>query len=278
MQILRGSILEETTYKTICAIDNIPQCNNAYMCNSDRSVYDTNHMILRMILSVKVSTAHQDDLSVAYVGARDRHSRFTPETVGKKFRCGLETAQRTLKTTTQRCVRHSIHPLHRRYCVDHLNLYQKRLQDTFYMDTLSSKVKSLGGYTCAQLITNGTFTKVYSMESKASSNNARALVEFIDNVGVLDSLVCDFASEQTGKHTDVMKLIRQSNIRLHIAEKGRGITQNHGAETEIRGIKTKWKTRMREKGVPFLPVGLCASLYCRDSIASRTRQRPTTWP
>ena len=88
-------------------------------------------------------------------------------------------------------------------------------------------MKSLGGYTCAQIITNGTFTKVYPLESKASSNIARALQEFIDDVGVPDNLVCDFASEQTGKHTDVMKIIRQSNIRLRIAEKGRGITQNH---------------------------------------------------
>jgi hypothetical protein len=118
------------------------------------------------------------------------------------------------------------------------------------MDTLFSKVKSLGGYTCAQLNTNGTFTKVYPMESKESSNIGRALQECIDDVGVPDSPVCDFASEQTGKHTDVMKLIRQLNIRLHIAEKGRGITQNHRAETEIREIKTKWKTRMRENGVP----------------------------
>ena len=86
-------------------------------------------------------------------------------------------------------------------------------------------------------------------QSKESSNIGRALQEFIDDVGVPDSPVCDFASKQTGTHTDVMNLIRQSNIRLHIAEKGRGITQNHRAETEIREIKTKWKTRMRENGV-----------------------------
>jgi hypothetical protein len=101
VQILRGRTLEDTTYKTICAIGNIPRCNDACKCNSNLSVYDTNHMIRHMISSVKVSTAHRDDLSIAYVGARDRHSRVTPETVAKTFRCGLEAAQRTLKTTTQ---------------------------------------------------------------------------------------------------------------------------------------------------------------------------------
>jgi hypothetical protein len=128
-------------------------------------------MIQRMISSVHVATAHRDDVYIACVGAKDRHYRVMPEIVAKKFRCELETAQRTLKTTTQCGVRHSLHPLHQRYRVDHLNLHRKRLHNMFYMDILFSKVKSLGGYTCAQLITNRTFTKVYPMETKASSNN-----------------------------------------------------------------------------------------------------------
>ncbi len=103
MQTLTGETLEETTYRTICAIDHsIPRCNVACACHSDLSVYDTSHMIQRMISSVNVATAHRDEPSIAYVGAKDRHSRVTPEAVAKKFRCGLETAQRTLKTTTQR--------------------------------------------------------------------------------------------------------------------------------------------------------------------------------
>jgi hypothetical protein len=118
------------------------------------------------------------------------------------------------------------------------------------MDILFSKVKSLSGFTCAQLITDGSFTRVYPMESKASSNIATVLQEFSDDVGIPETLVCDFASEQTGKNTEVMKIIRRSNIKLQIAEKGRGITQNHRAETEIREIKTKWKTRMRSNQVP----------------------------
>ena len=144
------------------------------------------------------------------------------------------------------------------------------------MDTLFSKVKSIGGYTCAQLITNGTFTKVYPMETKASSNSARALREFVDDVGIPNSLVWDFASEQTGKHTDVMKRIRQLNIKLRIAENGRGITQNHRAETEIREIKTKWKTRMRENQVPtrLWDYGLVYIAEIQSILARGEDQRP----
>ena len=205
-----------------------------------------------MVSAVNVATANRenDGVGLAFVGAKEQHSQVSAETVARKFQCGLEPSQRTLKTTTQRGVRHAMHPLHRRYRVDHLNLHWRRLRDVLYMDTLFLKVKSLSGFTCAQLITNGSFTRVYPMESKASANIAKVLQEFIDDVGIPETLVCDFASEQTGENTEVMRIVRQSNINLRIAEKGRGITQNHRAETEIREIKTKWKTRMRSNQVP----------------------------
>ena len=71
-----------------------------------------------------------------------------------------------------------------------------------------------------------------------------------DDVGIPDTLVCDLASAQTGKNTEVMRLIRQMHIKTRMAEKGRGITQNHRAETEIREVKTKWKARMQNSQVP----------------------------
>ena len=67
------------------------------------------------------------------------------------------------------------------------------------------------------------------------------LSEFIDDVGIPGTLICDFATEQTGKHAEVLNLIRRNQIRLLPAEKGRGTTQNHQAETEIQ---------MRENQVP----------------------------
>jgi hypothetical protein len=118
------------------------------------------------------------------------------------------------------------------------------------MDTLFSKVKSLNGHACAQLITNDSFTRIYRMESKASRNIAQALCKFVDDVGIPGTLICDFATEQTGKNTEVLKAIRRYQIRLLAAEQGQGTTQNHRAETEIREVKTKWKTRMREDQKP----------------------------
>lgn len=102
---------------------------------------------------------------------------------------------------------------------------------------------------CAQLLTNGSFTCVYPMESKSSYDIAQALTEFVDDVvGVPGTLICNFSTEQTGKNTEVMKVLVQHNnqIWLTLTEKGRGTTLNHRAETKICEIKTKWKTRMHK--------------------------------
>ena len=276
--------MEQLTYRNVCALERISrceqQCDGKCQCGSDLSIYDSASLIRRMISSVQVTTANREHsmetTTVSFVGTKDRHSQVSAESVARKFRCGLETAQRTLKTTTQRGIRHAIHPLHRRYRVDHLNLHRRRLRDVFYMDTLFSKVKSISGFTCAQLITNGSFTRVYPMETKASVNIARALQEFVDDVGIPETLVCDFASEQTGKNTDVMKLIRHANIKLRTAEKGRGITQNHWAETEIREVKTKWKSRMRSAQVParLWDYGLVYIAEIQSILARGSDRRP----
>jgi hypothetical protein len=145
----------------------------------------------------------------------------TPEEVARKFKCGLDTAKQTLKTTTQYAgVRHAIHPLHCRYRVDHLDLNRRRLHDIFYTDTLFSKVKSLDGNVCAQVFTNGHYTRVFPMPSKSSENIAKALREFIDDVGVPDTLICDLATEQVGRHTPMMQEIRRFHIKLYNAAKG----------------------------------------------------------
>ena len=133
---------ETTTMREVCALTNIPKCSNGKRCDcctSDLSVYDDAAMVTKMVGAVSVATAHQDPSNnVSFVGSRDRHSQVNAETVARRFRCGIETAQKTLKATTQRGTRQAMHPLNRRYRVDHLNLNHKRLNDTFYMDTLFS--------------------------------------------------------------------------------------------------------------------------------------------
>jgi hypothetical protein len=114
------------------------------------------------------------------------------------------------------------------------------------------------------------------MESKSSHNIAQALTEFIDDVGIPGTLICDLATEQTGKNTEVLKFIRRNQIRLLPAEKGRGTTQNHQAETEIREIKTRWRIRMRENQVPsrLWDYGVVYISEIQSLLARRSDQQP----
>ena len=77
------------------------------------------------------------------------------------------------------------------------------------------------------------------MASKTSAEIAQALNKFISDVGIPDTLTCDLATEQTGKNTEVVQLMRRMNIKPCMTEKGRGITQNSRAEAEIREVKSK---------------------------------------
>ena len=114
------------------------------------------------------------------------------------------------------------------------------------MDTLIAKVKLLLGNKCANMFTNGKYTKVVPMASRKEA--AESLIDFTD-VSILETLVMDGATEFTGKHTDFIKQqARQMWIKLHTAEQGRK-NQNHAAEREIGFLSKCWKLRMQKRNV-----------------------------
>ena len=275
---------EEQEWRTISLIQSKPEESiwNDGQLASISEVHDDKYLIKRLIASVNVAThirtntpVEENNRKVSFIGAKNRHTHVTTEEVARILRCGMETAKQTLKVTTQRGVRQALHPLHRRYRVDHLNLNRKRINDTFYTDTLFSKTKSLNGMRCAQVYTNGRFTKVYPMESKSSACIANSLQDFADDVGIPETLVCDLATEQTGKNTPMMKEVRRLRIRMRNSEKGRS-NQNHKAETEIRELKKRWKTRMVEKNVPkrLWDYGLVYMAEILSITARGSNQRP----
>jgi hypothetical protein len=206
----------------------------------------------RLIGSVNVATAYRDDVDEAMekrkasVLTSDRHSKVGPEELSRKWNIGLETAKATLGVTTQHGVRTAVHPMSRRLRVDHLHLHRPRLKGTWYLDTLIAKVKSLLGNKCANVFTNGKYTKVVPMTSRKEA--AESLIDFTDDVGSSETLVTDGATEFTGKHTDFIKQARQMQIKLHTAEQGRK-NQNHLAEQEIGFLSKRWKLRMQKKNV-----------------------------
>ena len=176
-----------------------------------------------------------------------RHSEVNAQEIAKKFQISLETAERTLQMTTQQGIRQAIHPLTKRYRVDHLYLNRRKLPGKWYSDHMFSKVKSLEGNTCAFVITKGEYTSITPMESKKYA--LRALHQMDHEVGTPEELVTDLASELSGKHTDWMEAIRKYHINIHWTEKGRK-NQNHQAEREIGELKRRLRRRFQERNIP----------------------------
>jgi hypothetical protein len=159
-----------------------------------------------LIGSVNVPTAYHDDVDEAAekhkarVLTWDKHLKVGPEELSRKWNIGLVTAKATLDVTTQQGVRTAVHPMSRRLRVDHLHLHRPRLKGTWYLDILIAKVKWLLSNKCANVFTNGKYTKVVPMASQKEA--VESLIDFSDDVGIPETLVMDGTIEFTGKHTD----------------------------------------------------------------------------
>ena len=179
--------------------------------------------------------------------SKERHTKFTPETLSKTWKIGLDTATKTLQVTTQRGVRTAMHPIQRRYRVDHLDLHRTRLNTMFHVDMLFAKTKSLRGNLCATVFTDSQYTAVYPAENRTHAG--QALADFSQDVGIPDYLTADLAGEFSGPNTEFMRHVRQLRIQMHWAEKARH-KQNHRVEREIQTLKARWRRRMIDRSIP----------------------------
>ena len=183
---------------------------------------------------------------MAAVNIRARHTELSAEEVSRKFGIGLETARKTLKATTQFGIRHAIHPLSRRYRTDVMQSRRKRLNDTFYTDTMFSGVKSIRGNTCAQIFTNGKFVHLEPGERKSQAGEA--LNSMMDEVGIPNKLVFDGAKEQTGRKSEFMSSVRKNRISFWQTEPY-SPWQNR-AEDQIREVRRRWLLMRQRKKIP----------------------------
>jgi hypothetical protein len=188
--------------------------------------------------------------NVNEVASKTRHSVITPEHIARTWNINLDKAKDTLRVMTQKGLRYAIHPIHRRYRVDHLahlGLNAQQITKQIYVDHLQSKVKSLGQKMGAYVFTTGAFTKVILATSTAKAGEA--LSEFVMDVGVPTDIRTDLATYFTGRETEFVKETKRLHIRVTYAEKGRH-NQNHAAEREIRDLKRRWHSKMTTKVVP----------------------------
>jgi hypothetical protein len=111
---------------------------------------------------------------------------------------------------------------------------------------LFSKVRLIKGNKCAQVYCGGNYVKILPMVSKG--HVGVSLQEFADDVGVMDQLVVDGASEQTGPKSEFMKTVRRLHIRLRQTEPYSPWQNN--AERKIDEIKKRWRHLMITRKVP----------------------------
>jgi hypothetical protein len=216
---------------------------SAHYLASISSALTEGTLVNRIVKSVQINTIMQ-------VASNSRHTNVTPEHVARSWGIGLDQAKETLRVTTQKGLRYAIHPIHRRYRVDHLQhlgLNVRRIVRQFYVDHMQAKVKSLSQNTGAFVYTTGSFTKVYPVIGTGKAGET--LAEFARDVGVPTDLRADLAGYFTGNDSEFVKETKRLKIKVTYAEKGRH-RQNHAAEREIRNLKRRWHNKMTTKRVP----------------------------
>jgi hypothetical protein len=137
------------------------------------------------------------------VGSMSSKSRLPTETlcnkIAKTFGVGLETAARTIQSTTQLALRQSIHPIHKRFKMRVAQLQYQRLSGhsgKFHTDTFFSDVPSLSKCKMGQLYANDNdFTKFCPMHRKGEASDT--LIAFMQDIGIPSGLHSDNAKELT---------------------------------------------------------------------------------
>jgi hypothetical protein len=227
----RGNLSEEGEYEVL-----LRSCSD---------VYSEKEMLRRMV--AKARTLRNAEIhNVQGVISNERHSAISAENLARKWNIGIESARATLKATTQHGVRHAVHPLARRYRTDILQTKLKRLNCTIYTDTMYGSVKSLHGYTCGQVFTDGRFIHFQPLRSKSEAGEA--LICFTQEVGVPRTLVFDGAKEQVGPNTEFMRCVRKNHIDWRSTEPY-SPWQNR-AENMIREVRKDWRRARIKRNVP----------------------------
>ena len=88
-----------------------------------------------------------------------RYSQISPELISHLFGVGIPKSKEMLQKNTQNGLCQAIHPLTRRYRVDHLDPHRNELAGKWTLDHLESRVKSICGNAGAFVFTNVNFVE-----------------------------------------------------------------------------------------------------------------------
>ncbi|MGH3056523.1 MAG: hypothetical protein ACRDL7_16235, partial [Gaiellaceae bacterium] len=106
-----------------------------------------------------------------------------------------ETAVATINGTTQLGTRDGLMPLHKRYRTRQQHLKYRRLNATFYSDTMSASTKSLSNNWYSQIFVNDT-NFVYHYPMRLKSQAYEGLQQLIFDIGIPNHIHTDNAPEE----------------------------------------------------------------------------------
>ena len=219
-------------------------CDDTFISDFDRGLcHASSGLAQELAINSFVNSVQvhlQDSVKIALPSTEKHHHEVTKELLSKKWGISISRAEATLKASTRLSMRSAIMPLSRWYRTDLLSQRLRRLSTCFYTDTMLMKTRSSRGNICAQLFTDGSFSYVQPMQSKADAYEG--LAAFGHDIGIPRDMVSDNSKEQTNHGTEFMKLLRKWRTISRSIEPY-SPWQNL-AENIIGILKSKWKQRM----------------------------------
>ena len=180
-------------------------------------------------------------------------SKITPEYLAEIWGCGIKTAKKTIEATTCKHYRDVTMGLTRRFKPTRNFLRYRQIAfpaGEFFTDTFKSAVRSIRGFTCAQVFGNKFgFIKSYPMDGNNKLNVGNSLSVFIQDVGIVQRLHSDNAPEMVGRNTPFFKRARKEGIDLTTIEPERP-NENYG-EYIVQIVKKGSAQLMSKKKVPM---------------------------
>ena len=195
----------------------------------------------------------------------------TPSDLARLWGISLESAKKTLSSTSQDYIRKLSGKISRRFKTNAHQRQYKQLGgylSKFCSDTFQSNVESTRGNTYVQLFSNrGNYTSCYPMKSKAHAHHA--LDRFLHDVGVPTEILTDGAKELT--QAEWGKSCRRHKIRQITTEPH--TPRQNPAELAGGIVKRKVRHLMKRTGTPVRLWDYCwtyaadvRSLTCSDNI------------
>jgi hypothetical protein len=204
-------------------------------------VFDDDNFGTALDATVNVSLVKLDDepghYDIAQVRSTKRRGEVGHIALANRWGISLEKAKATLKVTTQRGVRNTLHPtLTRHYKINDRMLRYRRLPCVMYTDTAfcHHKYKSpCGSIGCQLFATDFGWSRAFPLRQKKDAHEALSLVFRRD--GMPHKIVCDGAKAKESKNSTFHKKCKEAGCGFSVTEPYS--PWQNTCEREIRRVK-----------------------------------------